>query len=338
MMRQTGGLAVGDISTRSRPFSRAFLSASNGGRTPTCLPSSSMTRTSLARMRSFMRIKRLSMRSSRKERSAKIITEDVGDERCWNLCPAASQAFAGQLLNMRAHPLVGRVLTLQAQLQVIFCERLRTVLIVLVQRNGINGPAHKRAPEGEILAGSKLTQHAIALARELHRNLIGHHRCWRARAGGKGKNVQVGEWQPFNKGAAFFEKFISFAREANHNVSPDGGIGHGGSSLVNSFRIVPGAILAMHPAQDPITARLQRGVYVFGNTRRSLHEFDERVAPVHRFHRAEAQFLQPGLLEDSPHQLLEAVLTRKLTAPSAKVDPAENHLAVTGLDECVNFA
>src|SRR5215472_16118707 len=64
MIRQTGGVAVGEISTRSRFFSRASLSASYGGRIPICCPSSSITRISRARMRSLVRIKRLSIRSS----------------------------------------------------------------------------------------------------------------------------------------------------------------------------------------------------------------------------------------------------------------------------------
>src|SRR4029078_1312129 len=64
MMRHTGGCAVGEISTRSRFLSRAILSASKGGRIPTCLPSSSITRISRARIRSFVRIKRLSIQTS----------------------------------------------------------------------------------------------------------------------------------------------------------------------------------------------------------------------------------------------------------------------------------
>ena len=64
MMRQTGGCAVGETSTRSRFFSRAIFSASNGGRIPICWPSSPITRISRARMRSLMRIKRLSIQSS----------------------------------------------------------------------------------------------------------------------------------------------------------------------------------------------------------------------------------------------------------------------------------
>src|SRR5487761_1127790 len=64
-MRQTGGTALGEISTRSRPRSRAILRASKGGRTPSCSPFSSITRISRARIRSLMRIncfaERLSM-------------------------------------------------------------------------------------------------------------------------------------------------------------------------------------------------------------------------------------------------------------------------------------
>ena len=55
---------MGEISTRSRFFSRAILSASNGGMIPIWLPSSSITRISRARMRSLVRIKRLSIQSS----------------------------------------------------------------------------------------------------------------------------------------------------------------------------------------------------------------------------------------------------------------------------------
>src|ERR1051326_4744812 len=66
MMRQTGGCAVGEISTRSRFFSRAILRASNGGIMPICWPSSPITRISRARIRSLIRIKRLSIQPSRK--------------------------------------------------------------------------------------------------------------------------------------------------------------------------------------------------------------------------------------------------------------------------------
>src|SRR5580704_4788429 len=63
-MRQTGGTALGEISTRSRPRSRAILRASKGARMPSCSPFSSITRISRARIRSLMRIKDLAARLS----------------------------------------------------------------------------------------------------------------------------------------------------------------------------------------------------------------------------------------------------------------------------------
>src|SRR5438270_6065601 len=58
MSLQTGGLALGAISTRSRFLSRAISSARIGGITPTISPFSSIKRTSRARMRSFTRVSR----------------------------------------------------------------------------------------------------------------------------------------------------------------------------------------------------------------------------------------------------------------------------------------
>src|SRR5215471_1004641 len=55
MMRQTGGRAVGDTSTRSRPLDCASASASLTGSTPACSPSSPITRTCGTRIRSLTR-------------------------------------------------------------------------------------------------------------------------------------------------------------------------------------------------------------------------------------------------------------------------------------------
>src|SRR5436190_24347022 len=57
MMRQTGGTAVAAISTRSSPLVRAMASACGGGMMPSCVPSSSMTRTSRTLMRSLTRVR-----------------------------------------------------------------------------------------------------------------------------------------------------------------------------------------------------------------------------------------------------------------------------------------
>src|SRR5699024_102944 len=55
MMRATGGLALGETSTRSSSYSAAFASASSIDRIPICSPSGAMTRTSRAVMASLRR-------------------------------------------------------------------------------------------------------------------------------------------------------------------------------------------------------------------------------------------------------------------------------------------
>src|SRR6185503_3018955 len=69
MMRQTGGVAVGEISTRSSPFCLAIATACGGGMMPSCWPVSSITRISLTRIRSLTRT-----RSSRRGLLSKAIT------------------------------------------------------------------------------------------------------------------------------------------------------------------------------------------------------------------------------------------------------------------------
>src|SRR5260370_10804949 len=72
MILQTGGLAMGDTSTRSRPYSAALARATSRGRTPSCSPSGPMTLSSRARIRRFVRASR--MADSRE----KVCTNDSG--------------------------------------------------------------------------------------------------------------------------------------------------------------------------------------------------------------------------------------------------------------------
>src|SRR5262252_2356359 len=72
MMRQTGGFAVGEISTRSSPFCLAMARACGGGMMPSCWPVSSITRISRTLMRSLTRT-----RSSRRGPLSKAITASL---------------------------------------------------------------------------------------------------------------------------------------------------------------------------------------------------------------------------------------------------------------------
>src|SRR5688500_14209250 len=70
MILQTGGLAVGAISTRSRLASRAFWRASAIATTPSGSPSSPISRTSFHRIWSLIRIDFLSIFHLRSELTA----------------------------------------------------------------------------------------------------------------------------------------------------------------------------------------------------------------------------------------------------------------------------
>src|SRR5947208_34711 len=86
MMRQTGGAAVGETSTKSSPLPRATLRASKGGMMPSCLPSSSITRTSLARILSLIRTYRSAIKipSPRLGREPRLYQSDAPPERLHN--------------------------------------------------------------------------------------------------------------------------------------------------------------------------------------------------------------------------------------------------------------
>src|SRR5688572_9004040 len=78
MIRQTGGFAVGAISTRSRLASRAFCSASAIGTTPSGSPSSPISRTSFHRIWSLIRIDFLSIFHLRRELTAPCLDRAPG--------------------------------------------------------------------------------------------------------------------------------------------------------------------------------------------------------------------------------------------------------------------
>src|SRR5262245_13431560 len=72
MIRQTGGWAVGAISTRSWPASRAFTSASAIATTPRASPSAPIRRTSFHRICSLMRMFFLSIFHLRRQFAAAV--------------------------------------------------------------------------------------------------------------------------------------------------------------------------------------------------------------------------------------------------------------------------
>ena len=140
--------------------------------------------------------------------------------------------------------------------------------------------------------------------------------------------MQIGERQALDERAGFFELLFGFARETGHHIGADGAIRHQRASLQNAIGVVARAILAMHPAQHRIGTRLQRRVHMLGDARRAGDQFQQRIRPIHRLDRAEAQTFHRRFVEQAAHQIHQAAAAFEIAAPAAQVDPAEDHFTI----------
>ena len=133
-----------------------------------------------------------------------------------------------------------------------------------------------------MLPRGKIAQDAVALAGDMNRNLVWHGGCGRPGSCRVGEDVQVGKRQFFDDAARIFKFSVGFCGETDHDVGADCGGRHGGANLFNLFAIVPGAISAVHAAEDGIAAGLQRHMRVLGDACALCHEGDELIGPIHR--------------------------------------------------------
>src|ERR1700739_2510902 len=113
-----------------------------------------------------------------------------------------------------------------------------------------------------------------------------------------------------DEAAAFFEEFVGFAGEADYYVSRDGTVRYDLTDFSDIFCVVPRTILAMHLAQNAVTAGLQWNMRVLGDSRRVGDQGDQVVAPVHGLDRADANFFDAGVFEKRTHKLLKPLLRR----------------------------
>src|SRR5689334_20263971 len=109
----------------------------------------------------------------------------------------------------------------------------------------------------------------------MHRHLIGHGRRGRTWSRRVRENMKVSERQVLDETAVFLKEFVGFTGESYHYVGADGRVWHGFMNLANLFRVVPRAIFAMHPAQNAVTAGLQRNMRVPGDSRRTSDQRDQ---------------------------------------------------------------
>src|SRR4051812_49846150 len=98
--------------------------------------------------------------------------------------------------------------------------------------------------ELEILFRRELAQDSVALARDLHGNLIRHLGCRCSRPRRISEDMQVREWKRLDESATLFEQLICLTGKADHHVSSDCCILHSRSNLADAFLVVPRTIFA----------------------------------------------------------------------------------------------
>ena len=98
--------------------------------------------------------------------------------------------------------------------------------------------------------------------------------------------------------------------------------------LHHAIRIVPRPVLAMHPAQNRIGARLQRRVHVLRDARRFRHQAEQIVGEIHRLDGTQANALDLRFGEQTPQQIGQPHRAAGFPAPAAQIDAGEHHFSV----------
>src|SRR5258708_6972425 len=100
---------------------------------------------------------------------------------------------------------------------------------------------------------------------------------------------------------------------------------------------MPGAVAAMHPAQDCVRARLQRKMRMASEASRVCDIEQEQLGcPVHWLDGAEAQARERCLFENGSNEIDEALRRLQIASPTSKVDAGEHQLLAATLDEALD--
>ncbi len=224
-------------------------------------------------------------------------------------CHASHKHGVFYALDVRADPPIGLVAPFHVRLLIIvgksFGELGVATSVDGVQGDGLQRLSDECLHKGELLFGGKVAQDFIALAGDLHGNLIRHGGGGGTGARGVGEDVQISERQVCDEAAGGFEFGVGFAGESSHDVGSDGGGGHGSANLFDLLAIVPRSIFAVHAAEHGVTARLQGHVCVLGDARGGGHEGNQVVGPIHRLDGGDAELFESGIGEDGADEGLE---------------------------------
>src|SRR6185437_1513213 len=121
-----------------------------------------------------------------------------------------------------------------------------------------------------------------------------------------GEHVQVSEWPIFDESDGFVELYIGFTGETGHDVGAYASIRHQAVREIEARGIMTCAIFPEHSFENGIRARLQRNVDMLRDARLARHQFQHFGAPIHRFHRTDANSLYARVPKNRTEQVREA--------------------------------
>jgi len=130
---------------------------------------------------------------------------------------------------------------------------------------------------------------------------------------------------------------FGFARETGDDVGTDGGVGELFTDEIDAAGVVCGAVPTVHGGEDAVGSRLQRHVEMFGEAWRLGKECDHIASNVERLDGTEAQARDGSFIENLAKEFEKILAGRKITAPGAEIDAAQNDFFVAGIGEAANF-
>lgn len=154
--------------------------------------------------------------------------------------------------------------------------------------------------------------------------------------GREGEEVEIAEGKLTEQGEGLVEFAVGFAGEADENVGAEGEGGPGGlEQSLDLGPVVPGAVAAVHTAEQGVGAGLEGQMGVAGQARAAEvgQKGDQSGIPVHGLDGAEAEQGQGGLVEDATEQGGQRGARREIAAPAAEIDAGEDELMASGGDK-----
>ena len=161
----------------------------------------------------------------------------------------------------------------------------------------------------------------------------------------KRKEMEVTEGQSAKEGKRLVEFAIGFTGEAGHDVGAEGERGAGGAEDgFDLLRVVPGAVAAVHAAEDGVRPGLEREMGVAGDAGSTelIEQGDEIGVPIHGLDGAEAEKRESGFFEylaDQARQrgLRLAGLRCEIAPPAAEIDAGEDEFPAPGRNKAARL-